>query len=73
VPPGVECQDEAGRLWDLVYMLRVAIGASAGGSALLYRLHVRNDNRRPRLVTLKAVCGPGDDAPVLTVMLADED
>ena len=29
-------------------------------------LVVRNDNRRPKPVTLKAVCGPGDDAaPVL--------
>jgi hypothetical protein len=74
VPPGVECQDEAGRLWDVVYLLRVAIGASAGGSTLLYRLYVRNDNRRPRPVTLKAICGPGDDAtPVLTVMLPEED
>jgi hypothetical protein len=74
VPPGVECQDEAGRLWDVLYLLRVAIGASPGGSALLFRLHVRNDNRRPKPVTLKAVCGPGDDAaPVLTVMLPEED
>src|SRR6516164_9557657 len=58
VPPGVECQNEAGRLWDVLYLLRVAIGASAGGSTLRYRLYVRNDNRRPRPVTLKAVCGP---------------
>jgi hypothetical protein len=36
--------------------------------------HVGNDNDRPKPVTLKAVCGPGDDtAPVLTVMLHDED
>ena len=74
LPPGVESQDEAGRLWDVRYLLRVAIGASPGGSTLLYRVFVRNDNRRPRPVTLKAVCGPGDDAaPVLTVMLPDED
>jgi hypothetical protein len=74
VPPSVECQDEASRLWDLLYLLRVAIGASSGGSTLLYRLYVRNDNRRPKPVTLKAVCGPGDDAaPVLTVMRTTED
>jgi hypothetical protein len=30
VPPGVACQDEAGRLWDLVYLLRFAISRSAG-------------------------------------------
>jgi hypothetical protein len=74
VPPGVECQDEAGRLWDVVYMLLVAIGASAGGSTLHYRLYIRNDNRRAKSVMLKAVCGPGDDdAPVLTTMLPQED
>jgi hypothetical protein len=74
VPPGVQCLDEAGRLWDVVWMLRCAIRASEGGDTLTYQLRVRNDKRRPELVTLKAVCGPGDDAaPVLTVMLADED
>jgi hypothetical protein len=26
VPPGVVCQDEAGRLWDVLTMLRVAAG-----------------------------------------------
>ena len=76
VQPGVIGQDEAGRLWDIVYMLRVAIRRGMGGDSLRYQLHVRNDNREriPPLVTLKAVCGPGDDAePVLTVMLPDED
>ncbi len=75
VPPGVECQDEAGRLWDVVWMLRVGV-QRAGGRVVLYSLHVRNDNRTgtPPLVRLKAVCGPGDDAePVITVMLPDED
>src|SRR5215471_13075661 len=28
VPPGVVCQDEAGRLWDVVYLLRCAIRRS---------------------------------------------
>jgi hypothetical protein len=74
VPPGVRGQDEAGRLWDICWMLRCAIQQSRGGSEIAVRLYVRNDNRRPRLVTLKAVCGPGDDMePVITVMLPDED
>jgi hypothetical protein len=50
--------------------------ARRGWSELIFRLHVRNDNRdrTPPLVTLKAVCGPGDDAgPVITVMLPEED
>ncbi|MEX2170736.1 MAG: DUF6573 family protein [Pirellulales bacterium] len=75
VPPGVECQDEPGRLWDIVWMLRCAIHSAArNGCEILFRLHVRNDNRRPKFVTLKAVCGAGDDLePVITVMLPDED
>jgi hypothetical protein len=43
VPPGVQCQDEAGRLWDVVWMLRVGIQRQ-GGRVVLYSLHVRNDN-----------------------------
>jgi hypothetical protein len=37
---------------------------------------VRNDNRRPRLVTLKATCGPrdiDDPAPAITIMQPEED
>ena len=76
VPPGVPCQDEAGRLWDVLWMLRCAIARQNGGRVVLFALHVRNDNRErtPPLVRLKAVCGPGDGGePVLTVMLPDED
>jgi hypothetical protein len=76
VPPGVEGQDEAGRLWDILHMLRHAILNSDGGHELLFSLHVRNDNRErtPPLVDLKAVCGPDDDGlPCLTIMLPDED
>ena len=75
VPPRVECQDEAGRLWDVVWMLRVGVQRAAG-SLVLFSLHVRNSNRSgtPPLVRLKAVCGPGDQAePVITVMLPEED
>src|SRR5438552_8573630 len=67
VPPGVTCQDEAGRLWDIVWMLRFAIrrsraGAVAGAACtrIPVALYVRNDNRRPRLVKLIATCGPLD-------------
>jgi hypothetical protein len=75
VPPGVHCQDEAGRLWDLVWMFAVA-ARRTDGADLLFRLYVRNDNRRPRLVTLKATCGPrdiDDPAPAITIMQTDED
>ena len=77
VPTGVVCQDEAGRLWDVLTMLRFAAGGADGGaSEVRFGVHVRNDNRdrTPPLVRLKAVCGPGDDGePVVTVMLPDED
>jgi hypothetical protein len=77
VPPGVLCQDEAGRLWDLLTMLRFAArGPGAGASEVRFAVHVRNDNRErtSRLVRLKALCGPGDRGePVVTIMVLDED
>ena len=89
VPPGVDAQDEAGRLWDIVWMLRFAIQRSRslapiGGegqgegacSRLPFALYVRNDNRAPKLVKLIATCGPrdmDDPRPAITVMLPDED
>jgi hypothetical protein len=76
VPRGVDCQDEAGRLWDVLWLLRCAIGRSDDGSEIRFAVHVRNDNREgtPPLVRLKAVCGPGDQGePVVTVMMSDED
>ncbi len=76
VPEGVECQDERGRLWDIVWMLRMAIRSGRDGSEIRFQLHVRNSNRggTPPLVTLKAVCGPSDDlSPCITIMMPDED
>jgi hypothetical protein len=77
VPSGVLCQDEAGRLWDVLTMLRFAVnGQSAGANLLHFGVHVRNDNRErtPPLVRLKALCGPGDQGePVVTVLMPDED
>lgn len=76
VPPGLACQDEVGRLWDVLWMLRCAAVRSNGEQVVQFALHVRNDNREgaPPLVRLKAVCGPGDDGePVITVMVPDED
>jgi hypothetical protein len=76
VPPGVLCQDEAGRLWDVCWLLACAARRSGSGPGLRFGVHVRNDNRErtPPLVRLKAVCGPGDGGePVVTVMLPEED
>ena len=78
VPPGVAGQDEAGRLWDIVWMLRFAILRSrAGVQRIPVALYVRNSNhQRPQLIKLVATCGPldiDDAQPAITVMLPDED
>jgi len=77
VPPNVTGQDEAGRLWDVVWMLRFAIQrTSRGVSRLPFALYVRNDNRAAKLVKLIAVAGPldiDDPSPSITVMMPDED
>ena len=77
VPPNVSGQDEAGRLWDIVWMLRFAIRKAQSGQARLpFALYVRNDNRAPRLVKLVAMCSPLDmdkPEPAITVMMPDED
>lgn len=74
VPDACPWQDEKGRLWDILMMLRYAIRSNLDSSQLRFTVAVQNDERGPKPVTLKAVCGPGDDAEaVLTVMLLDED
>ena len=45
VPPGVACQDESGRLWDVLTMLRFALGGSNGAREVRFGVRVRNDNR----------------------------
>ena len=77
VPPDVTAQDEAGRLWDVVWMTRFAIlRARPGMDRVPVALYVRNDNTRARLIKLIAQCGPldmNDPAPAITVMMPDED
>jgi hypothetical protein len=77
VPPDVSGQDEAGRLWDVVWMLRFAIQKTRSGvERLPFALYVRNNNRAAKLVKLIAVAGPldiDDPAPCITVMMPDED
>ena len=77
VPPDVTGQDEAGRLWDLVWMARFAVLRSHGHTDRLpVALYVRNDNHRAKLVKLIAVCSAldiDDPQPTLTLMMADED
>ena len=77
VPPDVSGQDEAGRLWDLIWMARFAILRSHGHTDRLpVALYVRNDNHRAKLVKLIATCSAldiDDPQPALTLMMTDED
>ncbi len=74
VPPAVPWQDEKGRLWDLLSVLRFAIKAAKPADTIAFKVHVQNDRHPARPVSLKACCGPGDDGePVITIMLPDED
>ncbi len=77
VPEGVTGQDEAGRLWDIVWMLRFGIIRSIPGTDRIpVALYVRNDNQRSRLIKLIATCGAldiDDPQPAITVMMPDED
>ncbi len=69
-------QDEKGRMWDILTMLRYAISANRQAEVITFRV-----SRTPRLdygpgktVTLKAVVGPGDTpVPSITIMEPDED
>lgn len=87
-PKEMPCQDEAGRLWDLCWMLLNACRRASGPDLsfeVLFQMPDKGDwcpkyerptegNRELRTVKLKAMCGPGDNLePVITVMLVDED
>jgi hypothetical protein len=78
------CQDIKGRLWDVLWMLRVAIRhVQAPQHTLHFSLRVvpnvpenyaKDNPPWPKLVQLQSVCGPDDDGtPCLTIMLPDED
>ena len=77
VPEGVTGQDEAGRLFDIIWMTRYAIQQNRrGGDRVPVLLSVRNDNRAAKPVQLIAACGPldvDDPQPAITVMLPEDD
>jgi len=69
-------QSEDGRLWDVLWMF--SCNARKNGSDLMFfdLYFLMNENGKPekKLVTLKAVCGPGDNGePIITIMKTDED
>jgi hypothetical protein len=70
-------QDEAGRLWDVLWMAMNAARRGGGRQSLqfqFYRVPRGGRGTRPRLVELVASIGPGDlDEPVVTIMQPNED
>jgi hypothetical protein len=68
-------QDLAGRLWDVVYMCRLAAKATSGPQ-LAFKVILRDGPGPVSKYTrkYKAICGPGDNSePVITIMKPDED
>ena len=71
-------QDQAGRLWDVIYMASHAIRTCKRQTNELqlqvYRVPRDGKSTEPELVTLKMIAGPGDAGePVITVLLPHED
>jgi hypothetical protein len=68
-------QSTDGRLWDTLQCLHIAIKrAPVGEDTIRFRVLYVMATAQRKLVDLKAVCGPGDNAePVITVMLPEED
>lgn len=70
-------QDEAGRLWDVLWLLRQAmLSAKTGDSTVTYKINrvPRAGRGKQRMVSLRAAVNGGDDGePVVTVMFPDED
>jgi hypothetical protein len=79
-PDAVAHRDEAGRLRELLWMLRVAVERAAcrpdreRENPLPFSLWVHGVGRAPERVMLRASFGTGDDRePVITITTADED
>jgi hypothetical protein len=74
VPPQLRgLQDETGRLWDVLMVLRRAIAGKPDGDRVDFQVLVF-DGARHRPVDLYALIGPGDEGePIVTVLLPHED
>lgn len=67
-------QSESGRLWDTLYMGRLAARAGRGRDTIFYRLYFIMKEKQRRLITLKIKIHPGDAGePVITIMKPEED
>jgi hypothetical protein len=69
-------QSFAGRAWDMLTILRVAIRTTRepGDQVRFAPLFIRKPGGSPEPVALRSVVGPGDAAePVITILLPSED
>lgn len=67
-------QSEKGRLWDVLYMARLAIKRATGPMVQFTVLVAHAGGCRPQPIRLKMMVGPGDELePVITIMLPSED
>jgi hypothetical protein len=68
-------QSLTGRLWDVLWMLRVTCDKSPSTDRIHFEVLVDvHGSGEHELVKLWALCGPGDNAaPVITIMLEGED
>lgn len=68
-------QDQTGRLWDVIWMARLAAGRGGAQAAFdVWRIPRGGREARPGLASLSLVCGPGDRGePVLTILQLGED
>ena len=74
VGPRDKGQDERGRLWDVLWMLRWQVNNEPNINPLYFEVLISKDGQTPKPIRLKAHCGPGDTpSPVITLMMPDED
>jgi len=69
-------QDEAGRLWDVLWMAAIAARKAQGQRVPFQLCRVPRGGRgiRPQLMTLHLHVGPGDDhGSVITILMPSED
>ena len=73
IPPSKQgWEDVNGRLWDVIWMARLA--AIRGGDLILYKLILTHGRKRYAVLkmTIGAAC-PTDPSPCITIMLPNED
>jgi hypothetical protein len=67
------CNDEQGRLWDILWMASIACRSAEDADRVAFVVRVVRQRVRPTPVRLIAHIGPGDDGePVITIMFPED-